>query len=419
MCRLLINRNSFKSVFAHRIKGIKTVNMKSYIKIALLFVFIVAILPIMNAQIHDYSKVKSLIMNAQNDSIHKIERLAALCFHKLINAYRRKNKLDTIGWDEVLWLTCNNHNAWMLANSVLSHGEKPYTKNFTGSHPGDRYNYASGGKGTCQWSGENALYHFSDEGQTITEIADNIALTSFEQWKHSKGHNQNMLERRHKVHGVAFCIGEGRVYGTDLFASNLPYSNTEQTAPSRATTNENVVVIKATPAEKRIKMDLNEMQKTFYTKLYSDQKLSANCKKNRAMAKASERHAAYMASTKKLTHKESRAKNNYYGENETQRLMKASFGSYIFKRRKFCITESIAMIEFKAGKINADSLKNEILIQLDKEHFVDAEKTNVGYGLVLKRANNSIKCYVTRLSGYTPLIEKDKTVSFAKNISNN
>ncbi len=173
------------------------------------------------AQVYKVSKIPVLIKAAKKDRKQKIERMAALKFHKLLNAYRMKNKLNELIWDESLWLTCVNHDLWMNSNGELSHEQKSGTKYFTGIEPGDRYNYATSGKGNYDWSGENALYNYDREGKTVNEISSNIAKAAFEQWKDSPGHNENMLDKRHTAHGVAFYLGKGgRVYGTDLFVSN-------------------------------------------------------------------------------------------------------------------------------------------------------------------------------------------------------
>lgn len=167
------------------------------------------------------TKLKTLLQAAEHDRKQKIERLAAIKFHKLIIEYRIKNGVDALEWDESLWITSRNHSIWMGENEILAHHETKGTKYFTGVKPGDRYEYTTSDKGTCSWSGENALYNYSNEGKTIEEISINIATHSLNQWKHSPGHNQNMLAKGSKAHGVAFYLNkEGVVYATDLFAYN-------------------------------------------------------------------------------------------------------------------------------------------------------------------------------------------------------
>jgi len=171
------------------------------------------------AQIYTESDVSSLLKKSEKDSIEQIERLAALEFHKLINQYRNKNNLSTLVWDETLWITTRNHSTWMLKTGKLSHQQTTKNEYFTGSNPGDRFNYAAGGSSRNSWSGENALYNYSAYGRNIEDIAKNIAKSSFNQWKKSPGHNRNMLGKNHASHGTAFKLNGSQVWGTDLFAS--------------------------------------------------------------------------------------------------------------------------------------------------------------------------------------------------------
>lgn len=185
------------------------------------------------AQICRASNISKLLEAAEKDKVQKIERMAAKKFHKLLNEYRVKNKLEAIAWDEAAWLTARNHNYWMSTNGTLSHDEKKGTRCYSGTDPGDRYKYATAGKGSAHWSAENILYHYEVEGKNDIDIATKIAAYSFKIWKNSPGHNQNMLGDNHKAHGLAFCINkEGKVYGTDLFVSSID----EQFVPAKKKT---------------------------------------------------------------------------------------------------------------------------------------------------------------------------------------
>lgn len=155
---------------------------------------------------------------AETDSLADIERLAAQKFHVLINDYRSSNDLDTLLWNEVLWISSRNHCVWMMENDQLSHYEWADTKYFTGSDPAERYKSASRGRTEGNYTAENILYHFASSGAHKNRIAQQIAETSFLQWKNSPGHNASMLSPKSSMHGVAFLISkEGKVWGADLF----------------------------------------------------------------------------------------------------------------------------------------------------------------------------------------------------------
>lgn len=172
------------------------------------------------AQICTINDLNKLFEQADADEKTKIERIAAIEFHKLLNQYRKSKGKDTLMFDETLWIASRNHCEYMRERNILTHSEArgdKKSKVFTGQDPGDRYNYASGGQAEYSWSGENALYNFSGNGNDYEQKALDIAKQSLEQWKNSPGHNANMLGN-HTFEGTAFIITYGRVWGTSLFA---------------------------------------------------------------------------------------------------------------------------------------------------------------------------------------------------------
>jgi uncharacterized protein YkwD len=231
------------------------------------------------AQTHTIYDFTSLINHSKQDSIAKIERLAALEFHKLINEYRKTLKIDTIAWNETLWIASRNHCVWMASADQLSHTQKTNNSNFTGTNPGDRYDYASGGKSSYAWSGENALYNYSANGIDANAIAKNIAKASFNQWKQSTGHNRNMMSRSHGMHGTAFIIKDHKVWSTDLFASCTdcpsPYSppllanKKEETKPVTTFRKTEPTIKKINTVKTRIELEEKVIQKLSNSLEYS------------------------------------------------------------------------------------------------------------------------------------------------------
>lgn len=384
-------------------------------------VLLLGFCPALNAQVAENTQLNVIIKNASIDSIQKIERLAAILFHDKINAHRVSHGKEKLGWDDTLWLASRNHNMWMMANEELSHHQKAGTKGFSGVTPGDRYDYASRRKGKCSWSGENALYNYSAGYGTIQKNAEHIAEYSFNQWKNSPGHNENMLNGSSRVHGVAFTIVSGeRVWGTDLFGrpsystivmmpaaipgvklTGTPELIVSAPAPQPKSKSEPVATTPAkaqktkfvSASAKYVKLNLEETTTNLQNALYS----SAGVKNNKSLAKAAQHHAEYMAANQKLVHEEAKQKRKYYAGSPQQRIVKASRGAKLFHKKKIAYTESIAMVQADAAAFDINTISKTILAALDKEKTASTGTTDaVGFGMVIKRIRNELRIYVVR-----------------------
>jgi uncharacterized protein YkwD len=381
------------------------------------------------AQIAENVQLNVILKNASLDSIQKTERLAAIYFHDKINAHRVSNKVEKLGWDDTLWLTARNHNIWMTANDDLQHYEKSGTKSFTGVSPGDRYDFASKQKGGCSWSGENILYNYASAYSTIEKTAERIAEYSFNQWKNSPGHNENMLNPNSRVHGTAFFIEpSGQVWATDIFARKPKYqdivanppaipgekfsspiaviaatspsspnapANTNVAAPSTMTVaadkSKNTKFVSA--SAKYVKLDLEETTSDLQSALYT----SAGIKKSKPLSRAAQHHADYMAANQKLSHDEKKQKRKYYAGSPQQRIVKASRGAKLFHKRSAEFVESIAMVQADAATLDVNTLSKTILAALDKERSATTGNTTaVGFGMVIKRIKNELRIYIAR-----------------------
>ncbi len=175
-----------------------------------------------------------LLKQSETDSILKIERLAALKFHKLINEFRIRNHKQPLDWSDVLWLAARNHDVWMWTNDVIGHEEDLGTKYFNGEDTKDRIRYVLKNKGKY-YAGENAYCTYQVLGKNINEISENIAKDSFKAWNESKDHNENMLENDYTTHAVAFRITgiglkkwEHAAWATDVFLTNYSQSVAKQ-----------------------------------------------------------------------------------------------------------------------------------------------------------------------------------------------
>lgn len=386
--------------------------MKSSPRVLLRFCSLLLLVsPALSAQVGNSTQLPALLRQSGNDSLRKIERLAALQFHVLINEYRVSQNLDALAWDDTLWLASRNHCEWMESNDELSHQEKANTKSFTGKDPGDRYAFVKNNKNASgAWSAENALYNYSAGGSTIADIAKNIAQYSLNQWKHSPGHNANMLGKSSRSHGVAFLIVPGgRVWSTDLFSwqagsqqkssintSVILASGGNETTPSQTTTAKQVKKNGMQSASaKYVKLDLASTSADLSAALYQQQE---GMKRSKAMEKAAYQHALYIAGTKKLVHEEKKGRRNFYGTTVEKRMRKASRGRYAFAKRHLKVTENIVLAEADAAALDVPALATEINEKLGNDPN-NTPFDSVGYGIVIKRVKNILSVYVVRVSG--------------------
>lgn len=77
------------------------------------------------------------------------------------------------------------------------------------------------------------MYNYSFYGNNYVEIAKNMALTAFNQWKSSKGHHKNMLTVDYKKHGIAFTYDGGTVWATNVFSRGIFYKRNEAIADTK------------------------------------------------------------------------------------------------------------------------------------------------------------------------------------------
>lgn len=337
------------------------------------------ILPtVANAQLYTYQDVESLKEKAQQDSIAEIERMAALEFHELINQYRKQNGLNTIKWNETLWIATINHNKWMAKTGKLSHHQTTTNNCYSGKSPGDRLTYAQAGSSHFGWSGENALYNYSCTGKTKEEIAKNIAKKSFIQWKNSKGHNENMLSKRHGSHGVAFKINGAVVWGTDLFSSyggeNNEKDETIYTRYYAANTKKKSKPKRFSTAKNR--RIINENVVTTINKELALKTKNWNSKKGNA------KKLAYRIANKKYKTKNS----NGILFTETQETTKRTFLGLFNKN----IHTYSAVIEKDIDEFDSEAISKQLATLLKKEQPFNT-KSKVDVAILLKKRKNLIR----------------------------
>lgn len=346
-------------------------------------------------KIYTAAQLPELLKKAKTDSALYEERAAAMLFHKLINDYRRENKTDTLAWNDTLWLASRNHCVWMMEKNELTHHQAKGTPMFTGVSPGDRYNYVVNNVGRHSWSGENALYNFTQSYSPMKTRIKMIAEKSFGQWRNSPGHNENMLNKGSAVHGVAFVIDEEheRTWGVDLFARR-PYGEAVQITPSKEEFSKKETVEDKTPVATVQKFNATKSRTKLYDLLYADRKKY----KDEIIAEAAAKHARYLANTNSEGHRQEKGKVYYTGKDAKQRVRAAASGLDKIRYRKLKINESVAYMEVPTAGFNEKELAESIRTMWESDS-AGTDATRIGVGLEVKRVKDKVKIWAVRVEG--------------------
>jgi hypothetical protein len=146
-------------------------------------------------------------------------------------------------WDDKLWLAARNHNMYMHKTADFSHGESGRSGFYTGSQAENRVEYVTYNineydnasfenialTGSAQSEEADYDLGYADDlsWEEMLEIARYDALSMFEMWKSSPGHNENMLYSENLAHGTSILYNDntGLMYATSVFAQYQEYYN--------------------------------------------------------------------------------------------------------------------------------------------------------------------------------------------------
>lgn len=226
-----------------------------------------SLLQVSNAQKNTINDLDNILKEIETDTIAKIERLAAFEFHHLLNDYRKQQRKQALDFDEIMWIAARNHNLYMKAAGDLTHSEDMKLSKLnsyaTGSYPSERVDFAAADKELhISSGGENCLYNYSFYGNNYVEIAKNMALAAFNQWKSSKGHHENMLTTDYKKHGIAFTYDGSTVWATNVFSRGIFYKGNEVVADTKIPTPATSTKTTTKPKRIHIYKVKNELQHT-------------------------------------------------------------------------------------------------------------------------------------------------------------
>lgn len=348
-----------------------------------------------------------VLKKIEKDKVQKLERMIALEFHKLLNQYRKANKLDTLAWSDILWLTARNHNFYMIAKNDLTHDEEAGEQFFTGVDPGARLKYTQGNKGGLSWSGENCLYRTAQLPSDLTndakllEYAKDLARKGLEQWQSSPPHNRNMLGTDHKMHGAAFNFDESLLFATDLFGYGTFVPTETQTTPKVEGNAQHVKPTKQEIIPQEYKEIVQPFSPSGATKevkrgiVEKLQKEAAKAKEVQAFSKAAQHHLNYLYKNEELTSGEDKRKQAYYAATPGKRVAKATYGSWAFLKPKFrYVREGVALVEIEESEYDAEQVVNDLWKQLIIHIEGDlSDYAFYGISVKVKRTKQGVKIY--------------------------
>jgi len=253
-----------------------------------------------------------------------LERLTAFFFHNLINEYRLKGDGNWLFWDENLWLAARNQNVYLFELNYISHNQDKGNNYFTGVSPSDRIDYVS--KTDYNARGENIHYSSSSYSRQndIVERAKGIAKDSFESWKHSPGHNRNMLEHKYNSHGTSFLINDNKVLATSVFQG----SNSIQVEEIAITWDDEIAkgnvplfIVKDQEVYSSIpEKDLNKKVLEIIKKKF----VSTICINDNNLNQAAKRHVDYLIANNTLSSIQNKGNKKFYARTPKKRYVKAA-----------------------------------------------------------------------------------------------
>lgn len=369
-------------------------------------------------KVYNSTQLPVLIKKAKTDTALSEERAAAMLFHDLMNGFRKENNLDTIPFNDSLWLTARNHCVWMQRNNALEHRQKSGSELFSGETMYSRYDFIVRGKNTrLVCASENiARGGVSAAGDRNSRVWD-MAEWALGTWKNSADHKTNMLNPATFLHhGVSFLIDNERgtvwvadVYARDIKKSLAPVAN--KPAPVIEPV-ENTPVVVGTPKEQP-----KEVVETATPVVYEQQVSAENFstmktrkallpllyagmgkKKEDVVALAAMNHAKYLASAKDSCTEEKKGKSYYTGKNVHSRVVNAAKTFHKNKYRKMTYNEEIVYIEMPVSEYNEKAIAARLRKTLEAgSRERDKAPTYVGYGIEVKKTRDIVKIWAVRV----------------------
>jgi uncharacterized protein YkwD len=344
--------------------------------------------------IRKLTNLQELKQVLQQDTLAAFEYKCAQEFHLLINEYRTSKRIKPLAFNDSLWLVARNHAVYMAENREFSHNQTKGKVLFSGESPLKRIEFAYN-KRVDLVCGENIAQIWHDDRN-----AAELAREAFALWKHSSGHNQNMLNKDYKHHGTAFIcqINEQNTIGdiliTDLFAEVISFRQENKIGNrARIIISENSYArnTRARDSEKRTKFNMNFIKKELGNKFYylrvrdslPDQwkrsdRLSKNCLNRSDALLSKQSNNKYLNATVAVEGK--------YTTTEHASIKPSLISRFLGKDDHTAITMLYGINE---EHFDADKIAREVYKTWRENLPIDTQHLNYGYHIGVQKKGSS------------------------------
>lgn len=340
-------------------------------------------------QLKRASDVATLKKQLRTDSSLRFEYACAKEFHIYLNAYRSSRKLKPLRWNDTLWVVAMNHGYYLHENKLFSHTELPENTLFSGSSPGNRYDYVLESMYYTPACGENLFSTSAYENSP-----EQNAKYAFNAWKSSIGHNRNMLLESYDEHGTAAVIGPSGLIFIDVFSMGVLNLSAKRNPPTSATMTAEAYDKKSVPADQGLtssafkKLLGKENWISFLV-----QNLPKNAKQNKhlnaACAKSSQAYLDESTRDKNIREKLKKGEEIYVTESKSYQ---PKWYQAILGKTK--LQESILYIAIRTNAVDLNKIKTQVE-SMSKSHLEKVANSMKKFGFHLnwkKRGKHFLIC---------------------------
>jgi hypothetical protein len=204
------------------------------------------------------------------------------------------------------------------------------------------------------------------------------------------------------MHGAAFRInGDGRVWGTDLFAYSSSITSGQiiaetpkpdfikeaaESTPANQISKDVKITASVKPKKFNMEKSVNELSVSFYK--------ADGRKRNKSLEKAALNHAEYLAYAKNASAEQDDRSSRFYAKTPFGRVLKASGGLFIFSSGSRKLKEQLALLEVDLATFSAEAV---LSLSCEKLGNAPDYARKVGVGVFMKRKKNTLRIAVVRL----------------------